>query len=265
MTILEALKRLRDDLKLWVTNNLNTKVDKSDSALTTESKTVIGAINELNEGINSISSLEVSETQPVADNVDIWVNPTADGTINIPEINDATISIEDTWSSKKISDELANAGSVKSVNGVEPDENGNITIAVSGDDVDVDLSDYYTKDETDAAASQIVSALSGAITSQAATTLANAKAYTDEKIDAIVGEGAAETLDTIGEIAAAIEEHQDVVDALNAAIGNKADASVLNNYYTSSQIDSMTFITLDEIDAICGTTYQDASIGEVTF
>ena len=54
------------------------------------------------------------------------------------------------------------------------------------------------------------------------TALTNAKAYTDEKIDAIVGEGAAETLDTIGEISAAIEENQGMLDTLNDAIGSKS-------------------------------------------
>ena len=53
--------------------------------------------------------------------------------------------------------------------------------------------------------------------------LAEAKTYVDGKIDAVIGEGAAATLDTIGEISAAIEAHQDVTDALNSAIGNKVD------------------------------------------
>lgn len=60
--------------------------------------------------------------------------------------------------------------------------------------------------------------------------LSTAKYYTDTKIDALVGEGASETLDTIGEISAAIEEHQDVTDALNSAIGNKANASDLTSH-----------------------------------
>lgn len=61
----------------------------------------------------------------------------------------------------------------------------------------------------------------------AAQALTDAKDYTDGKIDALVGEGASETLDTIGEISKAIEEHQEVTDALNAAIGNKADKTAL--------------------------------------
>lgn len=57
----------------------------------------------------------------------------------------------------------------------------------------------------------------------ASTALSSAKTYTDSKIDALVGDGASTTLDTISEISKAIEEHQDVTDALNAAIGNKVD------------------------------------------
>ena len=69
-------------------------------------------------------------------------------------------------------------------------------------------------------------------TGSAAQALADAKDYTDEKIDAIVGEGASETLDTIGEISKAIEDHRDVTDALNAAIGNKADKSTVTQLST---------------------------------
>lgn len=64
--------------------------------------------------------------------------------------------------------------------------------------------------------------------------LTNAKAYTDEKIedvqskiDAIIGEGAIETLNTIGELSDAIMENESILDALNDAIGSKANASDL--------------------------------------
>lgn len=40
---------------------------------------------------------------------------------------------------------------------------------------------------------------------------------------------APETLDTLGEIANAIQENEEVVDALNAAIGNKADKTYVDN------------------------------------
>lgn len=38
-----------------------------------------------------------------------------------------------------------------------------------------------------------------------------------------------------------------------------------SNLVTLSQIQNMEFITVADIDAICGTTYQDASLSEVTF
>lgn len=64
----------------------------------------------------------------------------------------------------------------------------------------------------------------------AANAITSAKAYTDSKIDALVGNGASTTLDTIGEISAAIESNQDAVKAINAAIGTKANASELTSH-----------------------------------
>ena len=62
---------------------------------------------------------------------------------------------------------------------------------------------------------------------------AAAKSYTDEKIDAIVGTGASETLDTIGEISAAIEGNQSMLQTLNSAVGNKANKTDLENHTTN--------------------------------
>ena len=60
--------------------------------------------------------------------------------------------------------------------------------------------------------------------------LDNAKTYTNAKIGELV-DSAPETMDTLKEVADAIAEHQEVADALNAAIGNKADGTngVANN------------------------------------
>ena len=52
----------------------------------------------------------------------------------------------------------------------------------------------------------------------------NIKEYVDTQVAALVN-GAPETLDTLKEIADAIAENEDVVEGLNAAIGNKADAT----------------------------------------
>lgn len=60
----------------------------------------------------------------------------------------------------------------------------------------------------------------------AATALQSAKAYADQKIVDLVG-GAPETLDTLKEVADALEANEDVVEALDAAIGMKASAEAL--------------------------------------
>ena len=69
----------------------------------------------------------------------------------------------------------------------------------------------------------------------AASALTSANAYTDSKIDALVGEGASTTLDTIGEISSAIEDNQDAIDLLNSAIANKAN--VAHTHAVSDVID----------------------------
>ena len=55
--------------------------------------------------------------------------------------------------------------------------------------------------------------------------------------------------------------------ALDAAIDAKADASHNHNdaYYTEEEIDNMEFITINDIDTICGATIQYASVEGVTF
>lgn len=111
--------------------------------------------------------------------------------------------------------------------------------------------------------------------------------------------GAPTTLDTLGEIASAMEENADVVTALDEAIGSKANASDLTSHIDNqsnphnvtlgqlnvtataeelnhvggvtgniqTQLDGLSVvITDDEIDAICGATleFDDALIDEIT-
>lgn len=56
-----------------------------------------------------------------------------------------------------------------------------------------------------------------------------------------------------------------VTSNIQTQLNAKANSSVLSSYYTKTEIDEMEFITLDDIDAICGTTIQVASLSEVTF
>ncbi len=61
------------------------------------------------------------------------------------------------------------------------------------------------------------------------TALSNAKSYTDTKIANLIN-SAPTTLDTLGEIATAMEENSDVVEALEAAVGTKANTSELTSH-----------------------------------
>lgn len=61
------------------------------------------------------------------------------------------------------------------------------------------------------------------------TALTAAKAYTDTEIAGLIN-GAPTTLDTLGEIATAMSENQNVVEALNSAIGTKANVSDLTTH-----------------------------------
>lgn len=69
-----------------------------------------------------------------------------------------------------------------------------------------------------------VTGLTDALTARPTTDTMNSAI--SAAISDLIG-GAPETYDTLKEIADYIGAHQDVVDALNAAIGNKADASVV--------------------------------------
>lgn len=59
---------------------------------------------------------------------------------------------------------------------------------------------------------------------------------------------------------------KNLIDELEAAITGKVDSSVLNNYYTKTQVDNLELITINDIDTICGTTIQVATLNnEVRF
>lgn len=64
------------------------------------------------------------------------------------------------------------------------------------------------------------------------TSLNDGKAYTDQKIAALVG-SAPETLDTIQEIAAAFKNNADIIDVLHRAIAGKSDLNHIHSDATS--------------------------------
>lgn len=63
----------------------------------------------------------------------------------------------------------------------------------------------------------------------------NATAYTDKKIAELIG-GASSTMDTLKELEDAIESNSDVVEALNEAIGKKANQAEFNSHINDGVI-----------------------------
>lgn len=85
------------------------------------------------------------------------------------------------------------------------------------------------------------------------------KSTMDEKIDAAKNDllnGAGEAYDTLKELGDLIDENTTALEALETVASGKADASHTHDdlYYTETEIDNMEFITVDDIDTICGST-----------
>lgn len=72
-------------------------------------------------------------------------------------------------------------------------------------------------------------------TGSSAKALTDAKSYADKKVADLVN-GAPGTMDTLKEVSDALDANKDVVDALNAAIGNKANQSDLTAHTGNSDI-----------------------------
>lgn len=88
----------------------NEKIASADEKAT-QNKNSVGIIENTIEAIknklSSIRSIVVSSTTPTDDNVELWINPNETDSFSIPEIKDNATNAVDTWSSKKISDEIA--------------------------------------------------------------------------------------------------------------------------------------------------------------
>lgn len=75
------------------------------------------------------------------------------------------------------------------------------------------------------------------------TTLTEAKSYTDTAVADLVN-SAPETLDTLGELAAAFEENADMVATLDAAVTNKAEQADLENLAELVDINAISITSL---------------------
>jgi hypothetical protein len=161
MNILETLKQLRDDIKLWVTNNLNAlnaKIDEKtipiDSKLSTTST-------------NPVQNKTITEA---LNNV-----PRFSGDYN--DLANAPNIAEDDSGSLVIADEAGNAifkadadgihTTALSLNGEAAATENYVDEAIAGIDFpETDLTNYYTKEETDSAINAAKEEISESIVSE---------------------------------------------------------------------------------------------------
>ena len=199
-----------------VQTNLNTHINDTTPHITAAERTKLSNITEgAQPNQNAFSKVKVGTTTIESD--------TATDTLEIVAGTGITVTPDET--NDKIT--VTNAG-VRSIG--TGSTNGTISVNTNGTSANVAVKGLGSAAYTNSSAYDAA----GTAQTKADAALASAKTYTNGKIDAIVGEGASETLDTIGEIAAAIEEHQEVTTALNAAIGNKANAADLTSHVNNT-------------------------------
>ena len=88
-----------------IVNNLKTSVEN------TASQSLIDIGNKKTEVISAIEeygAVQVTDTKPTNENVDLWIDDSKQEEFTLPEINDSETNPYDTWSSQKINKELQN-------------------------------------------------------------------------------------------------------------------------------------------------------------
>lgn len=122
------------------------------------------------------------------------------------------------------------------------------------------VDNVYVDDTTTLAAklAEIIASLNSKVTTESMNTaIATA-------IDGLI-DGAPDTYNTLKEIAAYISEHEDVVAALNSAIGNKADKSTVQAIQTTvnalGALSKKSVVTEDDLDSALKEKVNAASDG----
>jgi tRNA A-37 threonylcarbamoyl transferase component Bud32 len=236
MNILNALKQLRDDIKIWVTNNLNAlnaKIDEKtipiDSELDTSSTNPVQnkAIATEIADINS----RVGDT-PVATQISdaIAKQPHFSGDYN--DLTNAPDIYEDGSGNMVIADESGNIIFSADADGIHT-----IAVTINGEKaatekyvdetvaaIDIPETDFtgYAKE------SYVDEAISNIEFPETDLTGYATETYVDDKVADLVN-SAPETLNTLGELAIALETHEDAYDALLETVGGKATHADLEN------------------------------------
>ena len=213
MNILNALKQLRDDIKAWVTANLNalnTKIDEKTIPIDSElSSTSTNPVQNkaIAKEIDSIND-RVGDT-PVATQISQVINAQEHFSGDYNDLTNAPNISEDDSGNMIIADESGNVifkadadgmhTTAVSINGEAAATEKYVDDAVGGIEIpDVDFTGYATE------------------------------TYVDNKVADLVN-SAPEALNTLGELAEALENHEDAYDALLETVGSKATHTDLEN------------------------------------
>ena len=76
------------------------------NAVTDEGSKQVSAVKSAASEILKINGVEISDTTPTNSKTAVWINSKEKSSTTLPEVNDSAINTSDTWSSKKINDEL---------------------------------------------------------------------------------------------------------------------------------------------------------------
>lgn len=93
--------------KSSVVSAVTTEGNTQKSAITAEGKKQVSAVTAASTEIQKINGVEITKSTPTNSKTAIWIDPSTKQSMNLPEINDLATNTTDTWSSKKISDEIA--------------------------------------------------------------------------------------------------------------------------------------------------------------
>ena len=213
MDILNALKQLRDDIKTWVTMNLNAlnaKIDEKtipiDSELSATStnpvqnKAIAKEIDSINNRVGDI---------PVATQISQAINAQEHFSGDYNDLTNAPDISEDGSGNMIIADESGNIIFKADVDGIH-------TTAVS------------LNGEAAATEKYVDDAIANINIPEADFTGYATEDYVDNKVADLVN-SAPEALNTLGELAAALKNHEDAYDALLETVGGKATHTDLEN------------------------------------
>jgi hypothetical protein len=216
MNILNALKQQRDDIKTWVTNNLNALNGKIDEK-------TIPIDSELSS--TSTNPVQNKAIKKAIDNI-----PTFSGDYN--DLTNAPDISEDGSGNMIIADESGNIifkadaegihTTAVTINGEKAATEKYVEEAIAAIDIpETDFTGYAKESYVDEAIANIEFPETD-FTGYATET------YVDDKVADLVN-SAPETLNTLGELAIALETHEDAYDALLETVGSKATQTDLEN------------------------------------